>query len=530
MTHRVNLNRVWRDIAETIQTAARIEKIREVVEAVRAERAECSEEEKLLLAAQPELARYPGQGVGVRLQLAGLLLLALVLLIADVPVQFALNASSLPQVPTWIWVVSAPAIAVGLGALVHGAAVSFLYDKVRPARSIRLCRTLAWVTFFAALVAGGVILFARVASPAAVPYIVDLASVSVWVVAETLPAAAGLFLAWAHFLSVPTRERRMLREIQQRGARLDSFLDQLTIEEESLSRAEEDALSPADGPPSPEPTGPRSPAGHTVSIALALLVPLLGTAASGLDGQEPIRICGAAVDRTASVGADHRDRAVEFVADGLEQLVSLFGCGELVIVNFTDEGRWAPRRWFHVPQPVQLSDCSNVERPSLRGSSQLLMAFSGFQTHFAAAAVRACQDRAIVERRSFEEEWGGFVTGVHAGLTDAPTLRATRTDIAGVIEGLVASDVQTLLVVTDGIDTAHEGFPVVSLPPGARVIFVLVPAAPEYGGRAAADKAGESWARLGPGATVVRYLDLAAPSVWVRLAAGDAQAEEVHER
>ena len=191
MSHRVNIKRIWQDICDTIEPAARLSLVREAIESVRVELGGREEEERSLLAEQRDLVRHPGRGAGVRLQVAGLLLLALVLLAADTPLQFALNAASLPQIPKWIWAATAPAFAVGLGALVHGAAIAFLYDKTRPARSIRICRRLTWLTFVAAVLAGGVILFARVATPDAVPYIVDLASISLWVLAETLPTSAG---------------------------------------------------------------------------------------------------------------------------------------------------------------------------------------------------------------------------------------------------------------------------------------------------------------------------------------------------
>lgn len=501
MSSRINIKKVWQDICDTIESAPRLEMVQEAIQSVRIELSEYQEDEGSLLAEQRDLTRHPGRGPGARLQLAGLLLLALVLLVADVPVQFALNASSMPQIPSWIWALTAPAFAAGLAALVHGAAVAFLYDNARPARSIRICRSLAWLTFVAVVLAGGVILFARVASPSTVPYVVDLASISMWVLAEALPTSAGLFLAWAHFLSVPQREARRLRKIRQRKTRLERFLDQLTVEESTLSLAEETTDSGSRRPSVPV----GQVVGGVVVLLLAWATPVLG------------QVCGLASDRTISQGLEDRAHAADLVYASLDRLVRQFDCSEFVVVTFTDEGRWAPRRWLRVPQPTREVDCTATRPPSLRGSKQLLTAFAGFRAHFAQEGARTCLARQARDRERFEKEWNSFAPAVRTALTEALVSHETKTDIADVIQSLLDLGVGTVVVVTDGLDTTHDGAPSLSLPAGGHVILVLVPARPEYGGREATDSAAELWEAIGPNVIAIPYTDLVSPSVWARL-------------
>lgn len=501
MARSVNTKKVWQNICDTIEPAARLALVREAIESLRTELTRREEEEKCSLGELRDLARHPGRGAGVRLQLAGLLLLALVLLAADTPLQFALNAVSMPQIPKWIWAATAPAFAIGLGALVHSAAVAFLYDNTRPARSIRTCRRLTWLTFVLALVAGGVILFARVASAATAPYIVDLASISMWVLAETLPTSAGLALAWAHFLSLPTREDRRLRRTRQRKTELERFLDQLGVEENALSLAEETAQ--------PAATTGAARAGHLATSVVALL--LAGAAPA------PAQTCGLATDRTISQAPEDRIQAAQRTQATLRELVGAFDCTDLVLVAFTDEGRWAPRLWLKVPQPEPVVDCADVSPPPSNGSKQLLSAFAGFRTHFEREATRACLSRQAADSTRFQSEWNSFAAEVRDVLAQPLVSHETHTDIAGILESLFDEGAETVVVVTDGIDTAHDGVRSLAIPENGRVILVLVPARPEYGGREKTDRARQVWQEIDPRIVAVPYTDLSSPFTWARL-------------
>ena len=220
----------WRDLQEIIDPDARREQARELYEYTDKRDAALGTEDDSLTSVHGALARHPGSHPRARLQLSGIVTLAVLLAVLDTPLQGVLNLEQFPSVPHWIWWIVAPALAAGGTFFTHGAAIAFLHDELRPARSLRLCRTLAWTFFVLVMLAASVLLYTRVVSADGAESILGLTTVCLWIVTEALPLAAGLFAAWAYFLGEPTRVARRLTSVKQEREALARFKDKLTGE------------------------------------------------------------------------------------------------------------------------------------------------------------------------------------------------------------------------------------------------------------------------------------------------------------
>jgi hypothetical protein len=154
----------------------------------------------------------------VRVTLWGLAGIAAVLMMVDIPVQYLINSAAFPGVSASSMLFIAIGAALGIGIMVHGVAFAVLHDPARPAHSIRVCRRWAWVSFMVAMLGVGVLLFARMAPVSMVPHLVNITAVSLWLVAEALPLAAGFFLAWAHILAHPLIQARQLEAVHEHMA------------------------------------------------------------------------------------------------------------------------------------------------------------------------------------------------------------------------------------------------------------------------------------------------------------------------
>ncbi|MBI4540171.1 MAG: hypothetical protein HY704_11755 [Gemmatimonadetes bacterium] len=230
---RFNLTAAWRDISETLNPARWLEKIRAYRQQATAELDDRRKAQATIEANLSNLTRHPGTGSGSEIQRAGLATLALILVLVDIPVQFALNQAFLPDVPAMVWAVSAPFLALGIAAAVHGVIVAFATDRDRPARSVRLARAFAWLAFLVALSSAGILLLARIASPDMAGRLEDFATLALFGAAEGFPVAGGAFSAWWHFLSEPALEKRRLARVQRRIRDLEQFLDRLNGEDSS---------------------------------------------------------------------------------------------------------------------------------------------------------------------------------------------------------------------------------------------------------------------------------------------------------
>lgn len=226
-------------------------------------------------------------------------------------------------------------------------------------------------------------------------------------------------------------------------------------------------------------------------------------------------VCAVFVDRTLSLEPAHRGQAVQLLSDGLPHFIRATGCTELVAGTFTDEGPWAPRRWFGVPEPPVATDCSVAEPDSLVGAATLLAGFDGFGRHFREEAIRECRAEQAGLQAAFDTAWAHTLTAARAIIAEPPLERETRTDIVGVLQGLMDASPTVALIVTDGLDTARGAPERVSIPEDGDLVLILVPTRDVYGGREATEEAADLWRRAG--AQTVPYTALVSPAAWTRL-------------
>lgn len=499
----IRRRRRWRDIQETANQSLRLEKVRQAKTHAAEELAGLKEQAELLAGAQADHVHHPGEGKGIRLQLAGLATMAALLLALDVPIQFLLNRVALPDVELWVLALIAPVIALGIAALVHGATLAFFYDQDRPARSIRICRVLAGLSFVVTGAGSTVFLFARQASADVASHIVTLTSISLWTVAEALPLSAGFFLAWAHILGQPSLARRHRGQVHRHIGALSQFVAELDQEESALSAS-------ANG------TG-RS-ASRRTAAALVLFAALAGSLAPALHAvQTPNRICALFMDRSLSVQGEHRARTVKLLSESLPEALEALGCVELVVGTFSNEGAWAPRRWLLVPQRPREQDCELSKADVPQGTNGLLANLQGFRTYFRTQAIESCKSKQAERMEAFDAERKEFLATARPIIERPQLTHETETNILGVIDSLLETGVQLVLIATDGLETTERTISPLRIPDGSRVVLILLPARDTYGGASATREAAEVWEQAG--ATVLPYTALIAPSAWRRLVA-----------
>lgn len=229
----LNLTAAWNFLQEIVNPTRRREERQRYHEMADGELTRRREDEASITTNLRQLERHPGNEAGTDVQRIGLAIIASLLIVVDVPVQFVINKAFMPLVPSVLWGISAPCLALGIAALVHGAIVAFAADHDRPARSIRIARTIAWATFLLALASALILLLARIAGPSMAAKLEDPASVALFGAAEGFALAGGAFSAWLHFLAVPVLQKRRLNATQSRIRDLLKFIDRLDNDDDS---------------------------------------------------------------------------------------------------------------------------------------------------------------------------------------------------------------------------------------------------------------------------------------------------------
>lgn len=517
--------RLWRDVKEIANPGLRLETVRRLIERIKNELDELTSEEARLSAAYENLGSHPGHTSPELFKLRGLRTLALFLVALDVPVQVLLNSAALPDVPGWRVAAGSVGLALGIAGAVHLVLVHLVHDTDRPARTIRLCKSLAGAAFVATALGATVFLFARQASPEMAGHLVTLTAVSLWTVAEALPLSAGFFSAWAHVLAEPVRAERTLRGVKIRIRGHERFLERLEGEERRLVAEAVGVRGDGAVPPeldqlslfSERSATRKSNARKGVTALVAVLI-ALGAGAGPLGAQHAgtapgdERLCAIFVDRTRSLDPGHREKALKVFFEGLPVFLDEAGCTEVLAGTFADEGAWAPRRWFRVPERPDTSGCEFAGSAAPSGAVGLLANLRGFRDHFRRKAEEACRAERAARGRVHERERKVLLREVRE-ILEAPQLeRDTHTHIVAVVENFVVARANPILLLTDGIETPHAGRLEVHLKGSSRVVLVLVPAREKYGGREATGSAAEKW--RGVGAEAVPYLALVGPGSW----------------
>lgn len=228
------------------------------------------------------------------------------------------------------------------------------------------------------------------------------------------------------------------------------------------------------------------------------------------------RLCAAFVDRTRSLDPVHREAALRVFLERLPDLLEEAACTEVLAGTFADEGAWTPRRALHVPAPPDTLSC-NAREPAVRqGAAGLLLGLRGFRDHFRREGEEACRRELAGQLESHCRERDAFLRDLRGTLLAPRLEHETETDIVGLVGSLLAAGANPVWVLTDGIDTVHEGDLGLDLADGHRVVLVLVPAREEYGGRRAVERSAADWAQAE--ISVVRYLMLATVRAWADFA------------
>ncbi len=502
----VKPKRLWRDVQETANPKERLERVKQAMARVRPELTASQQEARDLEAARAEFAHHPGKEAGAWHDARRLRLLGWLLLLLDVPVQYLLN-SSVVQVEAWKVAVGSVALPLGIAGVVQYLGEPILYDKDRPARSIRITKLLAACSFLVTGAGASVFLFARQAGEATAAYLVTLTAGSLWAVAEALPITAGFVGAWAHMLERPAFEERRLNDVREHVATLERLLERLQNEEAAISGpldVHRDTLRTVDR-------------GVRMTPLLVVAFLLLSRGVAMLPAQRtPNQLCALFVDRTRSVDSTQRPEAIGLVLHSLPEHLRTLGCKELIAGTFTDEGAWAPRRWLQLPPAASDRDCAAVPAAPPPGTAGLLANLRGFHEHFQREAVAQCEraEAAVREERVSRERT--FLAAAREIIEQPPVARATTTDLVGLIENLLASRVTLSLIVTDGVDTAHDSGASLRIAWGSRVVLLLVPSRPEAGGREGTRQAAARWRAVGVAS--VPFTILVAPAGWEQVA------------
>lgn len=476
-------SRIWRDVSETADRADRLERVRQVTARVKAQLENLGTEADSLETARARYDNHPGSEAGAARTAAGLMFVAAVLIMLDVPVQYLLNSASLPGVSGWKVLLGSVALPLGIAAMIHYIVEPLCYDAARPARSIRIAKTLAASALLAVLAGATVFLFARQASGEIAGYIVSLTSASLWAVAEALPLTAGFVAMWAHMLAKPSRDAESLRSAKERIATWERLSERLAREELSLAGRVD---APAERRDRSEPM--------RLTSVIALLVFCIGTIPVNARAQATPP-CAVFVDRSRSVDSVHRDAAIHVLLATLPAILSKRTCSRLIAGTFADEGEFAPRTLLEIPEPFLPNDCKRTRVPSPQGAQAVLVGLQGFQEHFQRKTVGLCRHRDSLRRVKFGQDWDSFQRTAAQILTAPPLAWETRTDITGILRSLALSGAYSVVLLTDGIETRRSGPNVFA--DASDVVIALVPARREHGGFTASRQAAEEWGRLG---------------------------------
>lgn len=535
---RTTPKRLWRSIIETANPEARTKRLGDVRALVEQRLNHLSEREREYEAAQAALAFHPGNAEGIYPKIAALTTLALILVAVDLPLQYLLNRLAFGQLPEWSILLASPAIALGLGAIIHAVVIAFIHDEDRPARSLRICRVLAGVALMTATTAASVFAFARQASPEVVPHIVTLTSISIWVLAETLPVTGGVFSAWAYILAAPRLVARRLRAVRRATVEWEDLRKQLSSEAERIratggGRWATSNVRGADGRPnhagparriittfllsilssaglpSPGAAGPMSGVTATTNASQYSLFAGGGRASEPQEPQLSLRVadrrvvCSFMTDVTRSVDPQHRSRATELLLAVLPAIVSQLDCSEVVVGSFSDEGAFSPRRRWQLPERPAHLDCSEVKAATSSGTQRALLGIQGFQQYFHRVALAECQAGQSELVEAFQNAQTRVLEGV-AGVLSRPQLESeSRTNIVDVALSLRHGQPERhIFLLTDGLDTAHADIPNLcrgAERAGVTTTLILVPARSKYGGVEATVAAAERWAEAGIG-------------------------------
>lgn len=440
-------------------------------------------------------------------RLYGLLfLLASVLFLADCPIQYGLNSVAFARLSWFVLIIISMLVAAGLGVVVEVAAFAMFFDPYRPRRTVRLCLTSAGISGGLAAVAGTILLFSRTATGEVVDFLAQAVPVSLWVLGESLPVAAGFLSAAAWTLGYPKRRDGQIDSLKGRLSEFGRFLDWLDRDKQKLvGRAVTILLLCA------LLTAPAFSVGGSAPPSGASDAEVQSTVAA----QAPTNRCLIYVDMTESVDPEFRRQAVGRVVDTLPHLILAFQCTVVGVGTFADEGPFSPMTEVPVVQPPRAEDCSKAMY-KVEGLQKITENVSGFQDYYHRRAQAACRTRADTQIAIFRRNSQEAVARIASTLnTDLPP-RGRCTAISSLLSRAVTR-ATTVVLITDGLETCERSPAPIKLLPQRNVIFLLLPfrGSMRDVGREA-QRVGTEWRRRVPGLQVVMPSDVS-PELWNEL-------------
>jgi hypothetical protein len=464
----MNLKSERLSIEETDHVEKRRERSEEARQKAFAEQSEVSERVQKL---ESEKEANAMASLADQQRLYGLpVLLALVLFVADWPIQYGLNSVAFTSLSWPVLAMLAVLVAAGLGVVVEVAAFAMFFDAYRPRRTVRLCLTAAGISGALAAIAGTVLLFSRTATGQVVDFLAQAVPVSMWALGECLPVTAGFLSAAAWTLGYPKRRDDRIDGLKGRLSELGRFLDWLDRDKQKLVGRVVTMLlfgfllaAPVfcQGGYTP-PTG---------TIPLATAAP-----ANGSPHQAPGKAksrCLVAVDMTTSVDSDYRRTAVSLFTQSVLGFVTAFQCTVLVAGTFADEGPYIPLSEFEVPLEPLPGDCSNATFAA-DGMERITQSISGFQAYYRRRAEEACRAKLQARRTDFNQKAQELAKQIGTVLNpDLPT-RGQCTAIFSLLSWAMRRN-NVLVLLTDGVETCDQQRSLPRVPEQTRVVLVLLP-------------------------------------------------------
>jgi len=508
---RVSLKRMRRDIEEIGDPSARLDEIRRTKAGVETKIEEMRHKQAALkpiwtAATGKNLAEgeRPYPDYSSRSKILALLTLAAILAIADSFFQFLVNSMTISAIAPLAWALCSPFIAVGIATVAHVVAYLLTEDKLRPKRSERLCKTSAAVLGIVAGVALAIFLVGRTATQSQVPYLISAISISLWVLAETLPLTAGCVSAAAHHAG---RGYFIAKEYQ----RLE---DQLSEWQELLNWLNQQEGAPQESTPAARQASAVARIGGTAA-ALLLSISLLTSMSTGsafAAGQAPAappRPCSIYFDMTPSLEPVAMAEARKRAAENIREFVTAFGCTSVRAGYFADEGAFAPFDEWPVPAPPRSRDCTAVKIEPKNGIDAGKI-FDSIKKYEESTAIQNCQNDVKRDQETYGKAIDALVADIRRSLATNNGTRGKCTSIAALIRYLAAGPGITALF-TDGAETCEGSPAAAKLSSNATALLVLIPSkgAIRESGPAALKRA-EQWQRLAPGLLTIPYNEVVA--------------------
>jgi hypothetical protein len=451
----MNIERTKRELEEIDHRPTRIQRGKEVGALVASDHVALAEQKTQLETEAQEATTITNRGNYSALVIS-LTILTAALCLLDMPVQFVINRLALPSLSTLLLLVLSPAVTLGLAAITHAVAHAAFFDTVRPRRTVRRCLTAAAIFGAAAAVALTILLVARTASADLAGYLINAVSMSLWVLGESLPITAGLVSAAAYTLSYPQIRSRRIRKLRDRLDALDRFIEWIDRDHEEMEQQEHAKAK----------TG-----AAVAAFALLFLLHPYRAVAISPPTDTP---CVIYKDATYSVDPAFLQEATHRVSETLPAFLESFHCSSLRVGTFSDEGAFAPSLEFQVPTPPTEKNCS-LASAKLSGTAGFLKYFSGFNEYYQNTASEQCLQSQATQQEKFKEADSAFLARARSELISDVAPRGQCTSITPLLSRLLERRHITVLLVSDGEETCPATTPVLTDPPGASVILVLLP-------------------------------------------------------